>query len=179
MFTRMNTKLRNAQEVRTLVDMTQIRQFNMYSSKVGSSTFLRCWRASANDTIVKESLNYEHPTVKFCDIKQELFDEPKSGTKPAAQRTLRTTTLLVDPDDEAEAITDNDSHQWMDDKLTDVQEEENFSVAEEDSNLDAPELDDILADAPRVDKGKAKAVAEMDCAESDDEDESAPFNWGV
>jgi hypothetical protein len=34
-FTRTNTALRNAQEVRTLVDMTQIRQFNMYRNMVG------------------------------------------------------------------------------------------------------------------------------------------------
>ena len=33
-FTRMNTGARNAQQVRTLVDMTQIRQYEMYLQNV-------------------------------------------------------------------------------------------------------------------------------------------------
>ena len=68
----------------------------------------------------------------------------------------------------------------MDDRLTDIQEDEDFSPAEKDSNLDAPELADILADAPRIEKGKVRAgmVAELDDS-SESEDESTPFNWGV
>jgi hypothetical protein len=122
------------------------------------------------------SLDYEHPTVKFYDIEQELFDRPKP--KEPTQRKLRSTTLLVDDGDDGEAIDDEDTPQWMDDKLYDVVGEEDFGLPEADVDLDAPELDDVLADAPCVAKAKPKAtemIVDEEGAVS--EDEATELDW--
>ena len=58
----------------------------------------------------QESLNYDHPTVNFYDINQELFDAPNPSK--TTQRKLLSTTLLVDDGDDSEAIDDEDSPQW-------------------------------------------------------------------
>ena len=92
----------------------------------------------------QESLNYDHPTVNFYDIDQELFDAPNPSK--TTRRKLRSTTLLVDDGDDHEAIDDKDSLQWMDDKLRDVVGEEDFGLLEADIDRDAPELEEILAD---------------------------------
>lgn len=44
---------------------------------------------------------------------------------------------------------------------------------------DAPELEEILADAPRVMKGKAKAVETVVEDDEVSEDEDAALNWGA
>lgn len=54
----------------------------------------------------------------------------------------------MDDGDEGEAIDDEDTPQWMDDKLVNVVGEDDFGPPEADVDLDAPELDDILADTP-------------------------------
>jgi hypothetical protein len=125
----------------------------------------------------QESLNYDHPTVNFYDIDQELFDVPNPSR--TTQRKLHSTTLLVDDGDDGEAIDDEDSPQWMDNKLGDIVGEEDFGLPEADIDLDAPELEEILADAPRVLKGVAKAVETV--VEDDEvaEDEDAVLNWGA
>ena len=46
---------------------------------------------------------------------QELFNCPNA--KEPARHTLHSTTLLVEDGDEGEAIDDEDTPQWMDDKL--------------------------------------------------------------
>jgi hypothetical protein len=125
----------------------------------------------------QESLNYDHPTVNFYDIDQELFDAPNPSK--TTQRKLRSTTLLVDDGDDGEAIDDEDSPQWMDDKLRDVVGEEDFGLPEADVDLDALELEEILADAPRVLKGKAKAVETVVEDDEVSEDEDAALNWGA
>ena len=91
--------------------------------------------------------------MNFYDIDQELFDAPNPSK--TTQHKLHTTTLLVD---DSKAINDKDTLQWMDNKLRDVVGEEDFGLLEVDIDLDAPELEEILADMLQVLKGKAKAV---------------------
>ena len=125
----------------------------------------------------QESLNYDHPTVNFYDINQELFDAPNPSK--TTRHKLPSTTLLVDDGDDSKAIDDKDSPQWMDNKLRDVVGEEDFGLPEADVDLDAPELEEILADAPRVMKGKAKAVETVVEDDKVSEDEDAALNWGA
>ena len=124
---------------------------------------------------LQESLNYDHPSVNFYDIEQELFDTPKPNDP--TRRKLCSTTLLVDDGDDGEIIDDEDSLQWMDNKLTGVVGEDDFGLPEEDVDLDAPELEEILADAPRVSKGKAKAVEMVVGDDEVSEDEDAALDW--
>jgi len=97
---------------------------------------------------------------------------------------LCTTTLLIDGSDDSEAIDDDDSPQWMDDKLENVAGEDDFGVVEDDANLDAPELEDILADVPRPTKGKGRLVESEETVEDDmvgletsDDDSDAEWDW--
>ena len=170
-FTRMNTATRDAQEVWTLVDMTQIRQFNMYQSKVIFSHNWCTWELKW----LQDTLDYEHPTVKFCDIDQAIFG--KAQTKDA-KRVLEKSTLVVDEADENEAIVDDHTSQWMDSPLH-VNGEGNFGSVEEDANLDAPELDEILADGPRARKGKENEVDTATASEDDGEDVDSRCPLGV
>ena len=62
----------------------------------------------------------------------------------------------------------------MDNKLVNVIGEDNFSPAEADIDLDAPELDDISADSPRVSKVTVK-VMEMAVGDNDASDDE--FDW--
>lgn len=65
----------------------------------------------------------------------------------------------------------------MDEKLS-VEGDADFGEIEEIADLDAPELGDILADAPRPSKGKEKAV-EIDEEEDVEIDEDGDWNWGA
>lgn len=115
--------------------------------------------------------------MNFYDIDQELFDAPNPSKTTRCK--LRTTTLLVDDGDDGEAIDDEDSPQWMDDKLRDVVGEEYFGLPKVDVDLDAPELEEILADAAQVMKGKAKAVETVVEDDEVSEDEDAALNWSA
>jgi hypothetical protein len=115
--------------------------------------------------------------VNFYDIEQEIFDAPNPSK--ATRRKLRSTTLLVDDGDDGEVIDDEDSPQWMDDKLRGVVGEEDFGLPEADVDLDAPELEEILADAPRASKGKAKAVETVIEDDEVSEDDDAALNWAA
>lgn len=57
--------------------------------------------------VVKDSSNYEQPTVKFCDIDQDIFG-PQSQRSSKGSRKLHKTMLVVD-DDETEAIDDDEA----------------------------------------------------------------------
>ncbi|KZP06363.1 hypothetical protein FIBSPDRAFT_940040 [Athelia psychrophila] len=161
-FTRMNSGPRNAQEVRTLVDMTQIRQYEMY--------------------IQKPEINYEHPTVDFCDLDQELFDQPGTPTstgEKTAKRKFQTSSLLVDDDHhDGEGIGEN-TREWMDDELVGVVPQPNFSTVEQDADLDASELEDLLADRPRKDKGKGRAQEPDRIEETTDDEHSDEDDWDL
>lgn len=66
----------------------------------------------------------------------------------------------------------------MDDRLENVVAEDTFDVAENDVDLDATELQDVLADAPRAVKGKGKSVAVVDDVDEDFDNEEA-WDWGL
>jgi hypothetical protein len=106
-----------------------------------------------------------------------MFYQPKP--EEPTQYKLHSTTLQVDDADDGEIIDDEDSPQWMDDKLFNVIGEDNFELPEEDIDLDALELEEILTDARLSMKGKAKAVEMV--VEMDDvsEDEDAELDWSV
>jgi hypothetical protein len=129
------------------------------------------------NVLLQETLDYDHPTVNFYDIEQELFDSPKP--EEPTQRKLHSTTLQVNDADDGEIIDDEDSPQWMDDKLFNVIGEDDFGHPEEDINLDAPELEEILADARLPTKGKAKAVEMVVEMDNVSEDEDAELDWSV
>ena len=63
-----------------------------------------------------------------------------------------TSSTLLDDGDDGEAIDDEDSPQWMDNKLKDVVDEEVFQWSPgsgcQSGCMVAPELEEILADAP-------------------------------
>ena len=126
--------------------------------------------------LLQESLDYEHPTVSFYDINQELFDCPNA--KEPACRTLHYTTLLVEDGDEGEVIDDEAMPQWMDDKLMNVVGEDDFNL-DADVDLDASELCDILADTPlqvlKVPEKAMEMAVDGENAILDGED--AVFNW--
>src|SRR6267154_2948066 len=85
-----------------------------------------------------------------------MFYQPKP--EEPTQRKLHSTTLQVNDADDGGIIDDENSLQWMDDKLFNVISEDNFGLPKEDINLDTPELEEILADVRLPMKGKAKAV---------------------
>ena len=68
---------------------------------------------------------------------QELFNCPNA--KEPARHTLHSTTLLVEDGDKGEAIDNEDTPQWMDDKLMNVIGEDNFDP-DADVDLDTSEL---------------------------------------
>ena len=84
----------------------------------------------------------------------------------------------MDDGDEGEAIDDEYTPQWMDDKLVNVVGEDDFGPPEADVDLDAPELDDILADTPRVSKAPVRATEMVvDDENTVSEGEDAVFDW--
>jgi hypothetical protein len=95
------------------------------------------------------------------------------------KHVLEKSTLVVDEADEDEAIVDDHTSQWMNSPLH-INEEGNFGSVEEDANLDALELDEILANNPRARKGKEKEVNTAAAATEDngkDVDPDAPWVW--
>jgi hypothetical protein len=95
-----------------------------------------------------------------------------------------TSSTLLDDGDDGEAIDDEDSPQWMDNKLKDVVDEEVFQWSPgsgcQSGCMVAPELEEILADAPRASlKGEAKAVETVVEDNEVSEDEDAALNWGA
>ncbi|KAH7905604.1 ribonuclease H-like domain-containing protein [Hygrophoropsis aurantiaca] len=126
-FTRMNSPLRNRQEVRTLVDMTQIRQWHMY------------------DPTKYETL--ERPTLDFCDIKSVIFGSTKASDSLSREHDLRGSSLVIGEGDECEEVDDDEKTSWMEETVFVPEEASQFDV-EVDINLDAPTLLRILADEP-------------------------------
>ncbi|KII82918.1 hypothetical protein PLICRDRAFT_180918 [Plicaturopsis crispa FD-325 SS-3] len=119
-FTWMNGGLRNRQEVRTLVDMTQIRQWHRHDPK--------------------KAEKIQRPTVKFYDLTEDIFGAIKSS---AEVPPLENSSLYVDEDEEE---VDDDSPGWTDDTLMIEEPADDFGSLEGDVDLDAPELVDVLAD---------------------------------
>ncbi|KAG1781501.1 hypothetical protein EV702DRAFT_1071222 [Suillus placidus] len=85
------------------------------------------------------------PHMSFFDVEQVIFGKGKS----TASRTHSITgsSLIVENGDEHEEILDEDTHTWLDDKIDNMAGDSTFD-AEEDIDLDVPELTKILADDP-------------------------------
>lgn len=115
--------------------------------------------------------------MKFCDIDQDIFG-PSSSASSKKLRKLRKTTLTVDDDDEGEAIDDDETREWMDESSSSTAVgEESFGTVEDDADLDAPELEELLADAPVVNKGKGKATEDVFMATDSEEDVDEDVSW--
>jgi hypothetical protein len=68
--------------------------------------------------------------------------------------------------------------EWgMDEKLVNVVGEDDFGPPEADVDLDAPELDDILADTPRISKAPVRATEVVMDEDTVLEGEDAVFDW--
>ncbi|KAG1879449.1 hypothetical protein C8R48DRAFT_668286 [Suillus tomentosus] len=135
-FTQMNSALRNCQQVQTLVDMTQIRQWHMYDPKKF------CLR--------------EQPTLDFFDVEQVIFGKGKSTA--LRMHSITGSSLIIKNGDEHEEILDEDTYTWLNDKIENMPGDSTFD-AKEDIDLDVPELTKILADDPpqgSVSKGKER-----------------------
>ncbi|KAF8139763.1 hypothetical protein EV363DRAFT_1310568 [Boletus edulis] len=80
-FTRMNSTARNRQQVRALVDMTQIRQWHMYDPERHAGT-------------------REHPTVSFYDLDSLLKPQLNKGASKPTITSHKTdgSYLVVCPD---------------------------------------------------------------------------------
>lgn len=78
----------------------------------------------------------------------------------------------------SEEITSDETKEWMDEALPEIKGMDEFEL-EADFDLDATELADILADVPRITKGKEKAVnvVPVNPAESDSEDDEVAWVW--
>jgi len=95
------------------------------------------------------------------------------------KRPLEKIILVVDDADDEEAVVD-DGPQWMDEVLH-INGEDDFGPVEDDADLTAPELRDILADVRRPEKGKGREVEVQLLAETDDSDDNGdandPWTW--
>jgi hypothetical protein len=119
-------------------------------------------------------LDYEQPTVKFCDIDQDIFGP--SAVSSTKSRKLHKTTLLVDENDENEAIDDDETWEWMDETSNATIGETTFGPVEADADLDAPELEELLSDAPLAGGREVAEDALMD-AGSEEESDGSGANW--
>ena len=120
-------------------------------------------------------MDYEQPTVKFCDIDQDIFGSSTTTSKKS--RKLRKTTLLVDENDDSEAIDDDETWEWMDESSDPMMAESNFGAVEDDVDLDAPELEEVLADAPAMSGGQEVAEYNFAGAQSAEESDDAGEEW--
>ncbi|KAG1898520.1 uncharacterized protein F5891DRAFT_1237675 [Suillus fuscotomentosus] len=112
----------------------------------------------------------EQPTLDFFDVEQVIFGKGKS----TASRTHSITgsSLIIENGDEHEEILDEDTHTWLDDKIENMPDDSTFD-AEEDIDLDVPELTKILADDPpqgSVSKGKKREQMVACIDDADDAD---------
>ncbi|KZP21790.1 hypothetical protein FIBSPDRAFT_931419 [Athelia psychrophila] len=107
-----------------------------------------------------------------------LLPSTSTGEK-TAKRKFQTSSLLVDDDHhDGEAIGEN-TREWMDDELVGVVPQPNFSTVEQDADLDASELEDLLADRPRKDKGKGRAQEPDRIEETTDDEHSDEDDWDL
>jgi hypothetical protein len=121
-------------------------------------------------------LDYEQPTVNFCDIEQDIFGPSTVSSKKS--RKLGKTTLLVDENDESEAIDDDETWEWMDESPDLTTGKSDFGPVEVDADLDTPELEDVLADAPVTSGGREVAEDDFADARSEESDDSgADWHW--
>ncbi|KAG2746790.1 hypothetical protein P692DRAFT_20820201 [Suillus brevipes Sb2] len=92
-FTKMNTPARNRQQVRTLVDMTQIRQWHMYDPE--------------------KFAERRRPDVAFCDIESLISAPMKSPVDQKERHGSKGSYLSVDTADGEEEMLDEECT-WLD-----------------------------------------------------------------
>ncbi|KAG2147419.1 uncharacterized protein EDB93DRAFT_413402 [Suillus bovinus] len=158
-FTRMNSALRNRQNVSTLVNMTQIRQWYMYDST---------------------SKHPERPSINFYGLDAQLFGSgPKVGKQHHDTRNSLLSTESAGGDEE---IEDDESSSWLDNA------EESFTACndadfnvESEIDLSAERLLAVLAEVSpggtHKDKGKGKVTAEVEIEGNDNVDNDWPEEW--
>ncbi|KAG2069362.1 hypothetical protein BDR04DRAFT_1055530 [Suillus decipiens] len=159
-FTRMNSALRNRQNVSTLVNMTQIRQWYMYNSA---------------------SKHPEHPTINFYDLDAQLFG---SGAKVGKRHhDTRNSLLSTESAGGDEEIEDDESSSWLDnaEESSTTRNDADFDV-ESEIDMSAEGLLAVLAEASpggtHKGKGKSKAEAEAEEIEGNDNvDNEWPEVW--
>ncbi|KAG1854447.1 hypothetical protein DFJ58DRAFT_745692, partial [Suillus subalutaceus] len=123
-FTRMNTAARNRQHVRTLVDMTQIRQWHMYDPK--------------------KMVERRHPNISFGNLDSIISTGPK---EPAAHQSHEPTgSYLSVGTDEEEEILEDEKDTWLDEKLAAEPAQDSAFDIEVDANLHAPIVTKALSD---------------------------------
>ncbi|KAG1839568.1 hypothetical protein DFJ58DRAFT_733291 [Suillus subalutaceus] len=123
-FTRMNTAARNRQHVRTLVDMTQIRQWHMYDPK--------------------KMVERRHPDISFGNLDSIISTGPK---EPAAHQSHEPTgSYLSVGTDEEEEILEDEKDTWLDEKLAAEPAQDSAFDIEVDANLRAPIVTKALSD---------------------------------
>ncbi|KAG2137374.1 hypothetical protein BD769DRAFT_319257 [Suillus cothurnatus] len=155
-FTRMNSALRNRQNVSTLVNMTQIRQWYMYDSA---------------------SKHPERPTINFYDLDAQLFG---SGAKVGKRHhDTRNSLLSTESAGGDEEIEDDESSSWLDnaEESSTTRNDADFDV-ESEIDMSAEGLLAVLAEASPggTHKGKGKAKAE-EIEGNDNVDNEWPEVW--
>ncbi|KAG1759650.1 hypothetical protein EDD22DRAFT_849092 [Suillus occidentalis] len=126
-FTKMNTPTRNRQQVCTLVEMTQIRQWHMYDPEKFAE---RWW-----------------PDVAFCDI-ESLISAPttKSPAEKPGKHELAGSYLSVDTTDGEEEMLEEE-YTWLDDMVTDsIPAQDSAFEVEAEVDIHAPIMTRILSD---------------------------------
>ncbi|KAG2137985.1 hypothetical protein DEU56DRAFT_912620 [Suillus clintonianus] len=159
-FTHMNSALRNRQDVRTLVDMTQIRQWHMYDST---------------------SKYPERPTINFYNLDAQLFgSNTKAGTR---EHDTMNSLLSIDSHDGDEEIDEDETGTWLDyvRESSTTPNDIEFNVEPEiDLNADGflAVLADLAPDSAGKNKGKGRAEENQEIEENGGGgDDEWPEEW--
>ncbi|KAG1839257.1 hypothetical protein F4604DRAFT_1691315 [Suillus subluteus] len=124
-FTKMNTPARNRQQVRTLVDMTQIWQWHMYDPEKIAE---RWW-----------------PDVAFCDIESLIFAPTKSPVDRREKHGSTGSYLSMDTIDGEEEVLDEE-YTWLDEVVASVQAQDSAFEVEAEVDIHTPIVTRILSD---------------------------------
>ncbi|KAG1830992.1 hypothetical protein DFJ58DRAFT_848325 [Suillus subalutaceus] len=124
-FTKMNTPARNRQQVRTLVDMTQIRQWHMYDPE--------------------KIAERRRPDVAFCDIESLISAPTKSPVDRTEKHGSTGSYSSVDTADGEEEVLDEE-YTWLDEVVASVQAQDSAFDVEAEVDIHAPIVTRILSD---------------------------------
>ncbi|KAG1726268.1 uncharacterized protein EDB91DRAFT_209357 [Suillus paluster] len=153
-FMRMNTPARNRQHVRTLVDMTQIRQWHMYDPK--------------------KMVERRHPDISFCDL-DSIISSPKQS---AARQSHETTgSYLSVGTDEQEEILEDEEGTWLDETLAAKPAEDSAFDIEADANLHALIVTKALSDEHEESPINGLCSTQGDATEDDADLEGMDNEW--
>ncbi|KAG1763210.1 hypothetical protein EV702DRAFT_1205776 [Suillus placidus] len=153
-FTRMNTPARNLQHVRTLVDMTQIRQWHMYDPN--------------------KMVERRHPDISFSDL-DSIISTPKESA--ARQSHKPTGSYLSVGADEQEEILEDEEDTWLDETLVAKPAEDSAFDIEADANLHSPIVTKALADECEESPINGLGGTQGDATEDDADLEGIDTKW--